>query len=320
MLEYKAIRGDSMTKHELLQWKAYLDMYGLLSDNFGPFSRIYSMTTENILEFINKVDCLDKDVLTVTGSGDQAMNAILNGAKNITCFDINPITFCQLNLKKEAIKTLSLDEFIRFFNLDKTSSNYTFLDEKLFEKVAKDLDSTTLNVFKHLYKYFSNTKDLYNGIYFNFDYDYSHLKNMNNYLTQTNYDKLSSILRSNSATINFIECDFLKLKEKIGDKKFDLIMLSNISDYIEFMYDNRPLNSFLSDINNLSENLNELGIMEVGYIYYHPIYGRLIGVFNDKQKRQAVFNTDRFHSRFVSAYDDIGAGEYSDQIITYQKF
>lgn len=307
-----------MSKDELIQWKSYLDIFGALNNAFGPFSRIYSMTTENILEFINSVDCQGKNVLTVTGSGDQAMNVILNGAKNITCFDINPITFCHLELKKEAIKALSLEEFIRFFNLDKRANDYSFLDKNLFEKVAKNLDSITLDVFNYLYSSFDDTNDLYKNIYYRFDYDYEHLKNMSNYLTKDNYNKLSNILNNGEYNINYIESDFMDLHNLLNGKKYDLILLSNISDYIDWMYINRPLDNYYNDIIKLTDNLNPNGIMQVGYIYTDPDRHWVKTYFGDRDLRQNVFTADKFNTQLVTAYDN-PFSLYNDQIITYQK-
>ena len=315
-----------MTKHELLQWKSYLDMYGFLSDNFGPFSKIYNMTTENLLEFVNSVDCCDKDVLTVVGSGDQAMNVILNGARNITCFDINPVAYCQLKLKKEAIKALSFDEFCRFFYIKNSNEDdYTFFDKRIFDKFADKLDSDTYQVFNYAYDYSKgNTKFIARDIYFYFNYALDTMKNMSNYLNPKSYDKLADILNSDDVNINFIETDFKDLKKKIGNNKYDLMIFSNISDYIHLMYDNDPIEGFHDDIMSLTDNLNLLGIMQVGYIYssafftQNSIGAKLIDDFGNKKRREKVFTTDMFYEKMVNAYDNYFNTD-ADKIIIYKK-
>ena len=315
-----------MTKQDLIQWKTYLDMYGFLSDDFGPFSKLYNMTTENLLEFVNSVDCCDKDVLTVVGSGDQAMNVILNGAKNITCFDINPIAYCQLKLKKEAIKTLSFDEFCRFFYIKKSNSDdYTFFDRELFDKFADKLDNDTIDVFNHIYNFSNNdTKDIARDIYFFFNYDLASMQNMSNYLNVKNYNKLANILNSGDVNINFIETDFKDLKEKIGKNRYDLMMFSNISDYIHLMYDNNPIGKFYDDIMSFTDNLNLSGIMQVGYIYDSVFFtqnilgAKLVDDFSNKENREKFFTNDKFFEKIVSAYDDYLSTD-TDKIILYKK-
>ena len=46
--------------------------------------------------------------MTVASSGDRRLNAYLLGARNVTCFDINPITLLHMNLKDTIITNLSL--------------------------------------------------------------------------------------------------------------------------------------------------------------------------------------------------------------------
>lgn len=316
-----------MTKQDLIEWKAFLDVNEHLEDNFGLCCKLYNMTTENLLEFVNKVECKDKNVLTVTGSGDQAFNVILNGAKNITCFDINPLSFCQLNLKRAAITTLSFDEFCKFFYITHSiNDDFSFFDKKLFDKFAGKLDNDTFDVFNYIYDFYNgNTKYIARDIYFYFYYEIETMKNMSNYLNPTDYKKLAYILNNSDINIDFIESDFKNLSNKIGDKKFDLIMLSNISDYIHLMYRESPLQGFYNDVMKLTDNLNTFGTIEVGYVYSNEFFKEnhvkidSDDSFGSSIRREKVFTTDKFHTRLVSAYDNF-LGNESDKIITYQKF
>ena len=310
-----------MRKDVLEYLKIYLEKDGRLEDKFGTYSRIYSMTTENIAEFINKVDCDGKSVLTVASSGDHTFNTVLNGARNITCFDINPLMFAQVKLKEAAIRTLSFDEFLKFFYLvNSTCEPFHFFDRDLFEKVSTKLDDDIRNIFNFLYeRYDGNTKAIKENIYFHSDYNLNNLMKMLNYLNPESYDKLSNILNNEDVKIDFIECDFKELHECLGGRKYDLVLLSNISDYIEDMYSIKPLNSYYEDIMKLTDNLNPLGTMQVGYIYTGPNRYFVRILFADKCMRQEIFTTDRFHTRLVEAYEN-EFDKYNDAIITYQKF
>ena len=45
-----------MTKEYLEELKKYLLKNGKLDPDFGPYSKMYSMTTENIAGFLNNLD------------------------------------------------------------------------------------------------------------------------------------------------------------------------------------------------------------------------------------------------------------------------
>ena len=60
------------------------------SDLENGFNKLYSFTTENIKDYISSFDLNNKSLLTVGSSADQAINAILNGCKDVTIMDINP--------------------------------------------------------------------------------------------------------------------------------------------------------------------------------------------------------------------------------------
>ena len=106
-----------MEKEKLIEVKNYLEKYKVLGNYFRNFSKMYIMTTENINGFLNKYDLKDKSVLTVAGSGDQRLNSYLLGAKDVTCFDINPLTELHLKLKDAVIKNLDYDKFLYFFDI-----------------------------------------------------------------------------------------------------------------------------------------------------------------------------------------------------------
>ena len=62
------------------------------SSKFTTYDRVYSETNEPCDKIISKFDVKDKSVLTVLGSGDQAFQFYVNGAKNVDLFDINKLT------------------------------------------------------------------------------------------------------------------------------------------------------------------------------------------------------------------------------------
>ncbi|MGN1371752.1 MAG: DUF3419 family protein [Candidatus Coprovivens sp.] len=83
-------------------------------NTFHNSSAIYRFSNERLQDygeyFVNK-----NKVLSVISSGDQILNAILNGVKDIDAFDISVFPKYFLYLKIGAIKSLSREEYLNFF-------------------------------------------------------------------------------------------------------------------------------------------------------------------------------------------------------------
>ena len=87
-------------------------MSGFIGFNTDTF--IYRFTNESIELYKNYL-MNRKKVLSVTASGDQVLNSILFGSKEIDSFDVSRFPKYYFELKKAAIETLTRDEFIDFF-------------------------------------------------------------------------------------------------------------------------------------------------------------------------------------------------------------
>lgn len=280
-----------------------------LSINFGEFSKIYLMTTENIKGFLEHYNLHDKEVLTVAGSGDQMLNAYLLGAKNVTCFDINPLAFYQVKLKKAAVDALSYQEFLNFFF---TEFNKIF-DRNLFEKIADKLDSETLDFYMYLYNNYDNSQ-IFDKIYYRFYPRLDEMQRMNLYLKEDNYELLK--LNLENKKLSFIQSNITELNNNIPKDFYDLILLSNISDSISNIWPGDCLKKFKDLILSLCESLADYGTIQVGYIYdYYD--SRCPHPFTNKNLRQSIFTTDEFHTTFVEPYNLYSK---SDAIVYYQKF
>ena len=53
------------------------------------YKRVYAMTNENVASFKQLYDFDMAKVFTVLGSGDQYFTSLLNGASEISVFDVN---------------------------------------------------------------------------------------------------------------------------------------------------------------------------------------------------------------------------------------
>lgn len=302
-----------MDKEYLKQVKGYIEYTGCLNNTFGCFCKLYSMTTENIYGFLQNYDLKDKKILTVAGSGDQRLNAYLMGAKDVTCFDINPLTLLQLKLKDTAINTINFEKFIKFFGIysRKYSNYYHTLDSRIFNEL-QDLDEDTLSFFKFIIDESPYIDD--KDIYFSFENDLNILQKMNNYLNPDSYIELRKILKTKD--INFINSNLGELPEKLNGEKYDMILLSNISDYTNNIYLDNDLKRYRELIDKLTDNLNLYGTIQLGYIYSNYSKKDNVSNFHIKEERQKYFSTDLFHSLMVESYD---GNNKKDKVIVYQK-
>lgn len=196
-------------------------------NTFHSESFIYKKTNEKLNEFIDLL--LNKDkVLSVIGSGDQILNTLLTKPSKIDAFDISAFPKFFLKLKIASIKSLSRDEYIKFF----FSTTETFLDEYYddlyFDKIRKELDDESEDFWTYLFQY-NDWYDIYNSTLFSSESVFEEQAIIQNkYLDIDEYYKLRDILQN--VQINYIESNLLDLK--INDT-YDLIYLSNILEYVK---------------------------------------------------------------------------------------
>lgn len=196
-------------------------------NTFHSESFIYKKTNEKLNEFIDLL--LNKDkVLSVIGSGDQILNTLLTKPSKIDAFDISVFPKFFLKLKITSIKSLSRDEYIKFF----FSTTETFLDEYYddlyFDKIRKKLDDESEDFWTYLFQY-NDWYDIYNSTLFSSESVFEEQAIIQNkYLDNNEYYKLRDILQN--VQINYIESNLLDLK--INDT-YDLIYLSNILEYVK---------------------------------------------------------------------------------------
>lgn len=301
-----------MEKRELENLKSYLNIYGHLHDDFTTYSKVYSMTTENIFGFLCKYDLCGKRVLTVAGSGDQRLNSYLMGASDVICFDVNDVCELHLKLKDEAIKNLDLEDFIKFFGIITKKNEKLLLDASIFDKFKRKLDWDARSFYEYIVE--KSGKSPGKCVYYESDTNLSKLKEFDGYLNGKEYEKLAKILEDKK--VDFLNVNVCNLPEELAGEKFDMILLSNISDYIHYIYPNNALERYRQLIDRLIDNLNLYGVIQVGYTYSKYHKWENVSDFHIKEKRSKVFTSDIFHSVMVNSFYQNGT---QDKVITYQK-
>jgi hypothetical protein len=250
-----------------------IDLKKILSEikdiRCGKIAPLYLYGTENICKYYSKIDLKDKTVLTIAGSGDQAVNAYYFGAKEVVCFDINKLSKHMLFLKIEAIKNLEYSDFIQYFGngIKEVSLKYEIYDE-FRSKLPKD----TKEFFDLVYAYFKNDgKKLFKSELFLKRELYSRPKNLcdQNYYLRSEKDYLLLKKRLGGKKIKFINADILNLRQKI-QHKFDIINISNIPNFI-FKYFKQDYNKLKDLFVEISKLLNKNGVI-IWYTYAKSTY------------------------------------------------
>lgn len=236
---------------------------GIFIDDFvKSFQLIYPFTTENISGYINEFSLKDRTLLTVGSSGDQIINSLLYGCKDVTSLDINPYTkfyvylklSCLLELEKEDFKEfLCFNDYPEVFKKNK----YVFNTE-VYQKIKRTLrllDYESYLIWDELFQNFSGINIRENI----FEYDENRISvivGCNPYLQN---DILYNDAREKvkKAKINFITNDLFKVSI---DNKFDNIWLSNIGTYLS-----RHFVKKMADI--MSNNLENNGKLLISYLY-----------------------------------------------------
>ncbi len=243
----------------------YMDIYDVNS----KFASIYPFTTENIKGYLDFFDVENKDVLTVGASGDQTLNLLYRNAKNVDYFDMNPFTKMYFDLKCAAIKILSLNEFLEFFCYDAYPStfnkNINAFNINIYYKISPHLDDDTRKFWDSLYLK-QNGFDIRKSMLFSNDEEpFRVLTKVNDYLNEETFNKLKVELDKKSKP-TFIETNITKLSSKLI-RKYDYILLSNIAQYLDYIYDKDELVNFKRIIMSLSSELNPNGKILISYLY-----------------------------------------------------
>lgn len=219
--------------------------------------------TENVTELFQKIDNSYEKSLIVTGSGDQALEAILYGAKEIHSFDINALAKHGSALKFAAIEALEYNEFCAFYT--------KMFPTQLYKKVREFLKGNFLLFWDCIFDYAYNF-DVYHSL-FNADVHGNLTKfGFSIYESKNAYSEIKD--RLGKVAITYATCDLLDIRSKfMEENSYDFVYLSNI-----FYYINQTPEIFSDFIlQNIYPLLKEDGEMILHYLY--SVYGRSDAIF-----------------------------------------
>ncbi len=192
---------------------------------------MYVYATEMVAPYYRKLNLEGKRVLTVVGSGDQVINALVLGAEEVVGFDINRNALYITELKIAAIKVLSYREFLTFFSQKETGFDY-----KCYHT------SIRINLSRPCQKYFDNLyekvgkKNLGISPYFRdrkFMHSAKKVREINAYLADAKaYARAREVLAHKKPRLLIENVMHLAAGDKLTGKKFDILNLSNIPNYL----------------------------------------------------------------------------------------
>lgn len=245
------------------------------SNEGGAFNYIYPMTTENIASYAKYINNFST-VLTVAGSGDQLLNCVYHGAKEITLFDINPITYYLVRLKV-AMLTKSRREFCNFFIIsgaDWSLYSPTFFAEKTYLSIRDLLPSDVKEFWDTYYKWLNehNCTPQKSELFRHMRYSPQILFDANDYLaTDSAYN--ATVARMSLVKVRFLNCGLAELPYTIEEGvRFNTMLFSNLSDYVKGAFNivdgNEALGKYNAFINDMMKNHLSLG----GQVFFAYIY------------------------------------------------
>lgn len=218
------------------------------------FNSIYPFTTENIAGYMDGLDLTDKKIITVTGSSDHIINAIANGSTDITTFDINPLAKYYMDLKLASLEDLAYEDFIQIFLYDDKNIDIDFINNLNMSDESKLFWTEQLMTFKNDWVKLKKSS-LFNRKYFNPD---SKLW-QNLYLEKNKYEEIKKLI--DSVNIIFLN---ISLKDLVLNQEYDYMFLSNISDYINLMYNRNTLENYRDLLVSFLGNVSQIYL---AYLY-----------------------------------------------------
>ena len=228
---------------------------------FSKYSKGYLWTNENIKEYINKKYISEyNSALSVTASGDHLFNLILHNVLNIDTFDTNTLTeYNVLGLKKALIKKFKYNDFLTICELIAnnmlTLEETTYLIKDLLPLMDKKYRKYWQNISEYNYQLQKNNDeylDLFAMLFININEKNNFIRRNSYLMGKDNYDKFKeNMMRAN---INFYCTNAINILDTFPNQKYDVILLSNILDYITINWNYEQLRKFEDELLFITNN------------------------------------------------------------------
>ena len=270
---------------------------------------------------MSKVDFSNKEkALTVLSSGDHVFNLLNYGIYNIDAFDTNRLTeyyvfgikqalilkynyFEFLTVLRKLLNSISLDE-----EMEILTSLLPFMDKKY-----REFWNQIINYNYIIQKNYEIKFNLFRMLFINIDTP-ENITKCNSYLSsKERYDIVKENI--NKTNISFRCIDALNLGEKIN-KKFDIVILSNIIDYfykkMEYGWEYEKLNDYISSLNSITK-LDSIIFLNYIHKYQSNKYMREILIKGSNIKKNQLEEAE------IITVSNINTESVNDGVIVLKK-
>lgn len=280
---------------------------------FSKYQKFYFCTNEYIKGYLQDIKNKER-ALSVLSSGDHLFNLIEKGIKNVDTFDTNLLTkYYVYGIRYAMFLKYSYNEYIK--SLKKIIDKNTTLEEltNILLELLPFMDIKYRKFWKVIIEYnYSYQKNktnlnLFNLISLGIE-DINEITLNNGYLSnEKNYNNLKkNILIANTS---FKNINAIKLPKKYNEI-YDLILLSNIPEYLGNYFYNYD---FIEYINSLKNMINTDGIIFFNYIHKYKTK-------NIIRKHIFTYLNEEGHNIINKEIKSTGSKEdYKDGIIILRK-
>lgn len=191
-------------------------------------SFIYRKTNEKINQYQSYLQNREK-VASVIASGNQILNSVYEGSKQITAFDISSFPEYYFKLQVAALEVFSREEFCNFLYEDSFPDEHK---DDMYSMLGSVLDTNTKRFWDGLFQFF-DWSDICHSTLFSSDAIFlEQVIEQNKYLqSDLDYARLQRNL--GETTFDFYTEDICSLVKKLP-KEYDFINLSSIVYYKTF--------------------------------------------------------------------------------------
>lgn len=288
----KDVDSDIKKALDLMRYRGYTIIDGFRSD-----SPIYKGTNENINSkpYIQAMKGNSK-VLSVIGSGDQIINSILYGAKDIDAFDISRFPKYYLDLKLAAIKVLNCCEFTDFFY------GSGCFDDEMFYRILSVMPDDSKAFWREIVKDSYPLKVFNSNLFAIWTPTETMAIDMNPFLSVENYKLVRD--RIDQVKIRYLEGDIYKMDEVL-DKDYDFANLSNIGMYANINFGDRNITDSCIKHSNFVKNLRIAPNGRVLNYLLDVLYSDLATIYDRKVYREKGFDIDYVSNCSTSSTDAV---------------
>ena len=226
MMEEKYTNGG---EYDLAYEKLFMPHFYSDDTNY-TLDKAFAISNEALGNFFDGINLKGKKVLTVGSSGDQAINAILCGSKDVTIIDGNVFARPFIEYKLAMIKVFDFETFDSLFIKQDAFEwqVYAKISHLLSPEVQQFWDTLMLDQnFEPAWGDFGAKTIKDNMLIVDHRDRHSAF-----YKDKKTYNKLQRLLNSQDVRIDFINAEFCDFP-KVVCGKYDFIYLSNIYDYFD---------------------------------------------------------------------------------------